>query len=52
MKLSEKALFRIGDKTVYESNENSIMDTRHHSYTVFGRGCRVVKLRCWNRDTP
>ena len=52
MNLSETVPFRMGDRTVYESNENSLLDTRHHSYTVFGHGCHGVSLRCWNRDTP
>ncbi len=42
MKLSETAQFRMGARTVYECNENSILDTCHHSYIVFGR-CSAVK---------
>ena len=50
MKLSETAQFRMGARTVYECNGNSILDTCHHSYIIFGRGSAVkavmLKPRC------
>ena len=49
MNLTETVPFRMGIRTVYESNENSILDTRHHSYIVFGRGSTVKTVMLESR---
>ena len=43
MYLTETAQFRMLDTTLYESNENNILDMLHNPYIAFGhsRGCCV-----------
>ena len=49
MDLTETAQFRMDARTVYECNENSILDMCHHSYIVFGRGSAVKAVMLESR---
>ena len=43
MRLTETVQFRMLDTTLYESNENNLLDMLHNPYIAFGhsRGCYV-----------